>query len=144
MLARAVVSAVLTAYVQAVSLSVPEVFDSYRYWVVGSLAGRDFGVALTVLPVIAAAVVAAHLTAGGLNALALGEEAALSTGANTAAVRATALVASTVLAAAAAAADLAVQRFPAADGLPVGIVTMALGGVYLGCLLIRQRRRGVL
>ncbi|MFV2198966.1 FecCD family ABC transporter permease [Nocardiopsis sp. LOL_012] len=43
-----------------------------------------------------------------------------------------------------AAADLAVQRFPAADGLPVGIVTMALGGVYLGCLLIREWRRGVL
>ncbi|MFV2198965.1 FecCD family ABC transporter permease [Nocardiopsis sp. LOL_012] len=103
-LAGAVVSAVLTAYVQAVSLSMPEVFDSYRYWVVGSLAGRDFGVALTVLPVIAAAVVAAHFAAGGLNALALGEEAALSTGVNTAAVRATALVAATAAAAAATAA----------------------------------------
>ncbi|WP_116247087.1 iron ABC transporter permease [Nocardiopsis sp. FIRDI 009] len=103
-LAGAVVSAVLTAYVQAVSLSMPEVFDTYRYWVVGSLAGRDLDVALAVLPVIAAATVVALLSSGGLNVLALGEEAAVSTGANTAVVRAGALVAATVLAAAATAA----------------------------------------
>ncbi len=103
-LAGAVVSAVLNAYVQAVSLSMPEVFDTYRYWVVGSLAGRDLDVAVTVLPVVAAATVAALLATGGLNALALGEEAAVSTGANTVLVRACALVAATVLAAAATAA----------------------------------------
>ncbi|MEV2277225.1 iron ABC transporter permease [Nocardiopsis sp. NPDC049922] len=103
-LAGAVVSAVLTAYVQAVALRMPEVFDTYRYWVVGSLAGRDLDVSLTVLPAIAAATVVALLAAGGLNALALGEEAAVSTGANTAAVRAAALLAATVLAAAATAA----------------------------------------
>ncbi len=41
-------------------------------------------------------------------------------------------------------ADLAVQHFPFADGLPVGIATLAVGGVYLGFLLVREWRRGVL
>lgn len=42
------------------------------------------------------------------------------------------------------AADLAVQQSPVGDGLPVGVFTMALGGVYLGYLLIREWRKGAL
>ncbi|MFL1377007.1 MULTISPECIES: FecCD family ABC transporter permease [unclassified Nocardiopsis] len=42
------------------------------------------------------------------------------------------------------AADLGVQQSPIGDGLPVGLFTMALGGVYLGHLLIREWRKGVL
>ena len=42
------------------------------------------------------------------------------------------------------AADLAVQHVPVGEGLPVGIFTMALGGVYLGYLLVREWRRGAL
>ncbi|MFD3686236.1 FecCD family ABC transporter permease [Nocardiopsis sp. NPDC058631] len=42
------------------------------------------------------------------------------------------------------AADLAVQQSPVGDGLPVGIFTMGLGGVYLGYLLVREWRKGVL
>ncbi|MGW1104587.1 FecCD family ABC transporter permease [Streptomyces sp. NPDC002540] len=41
-------------------------------------------------------------------------------------------------------ADLCAQQLPLFDSLPVGIYTMAVGGVYLGCLLIREWRRGVL
>ncbi|WP_017577438.1 FecCD family ABC transporter permease [Nocardiopsis kunsanensis] len=41
-------------------------------------------------------------------------------------------------------ADLVVQRVPLGEGLPVGIVTMALGGIYLGHLLIREWRKGTL
>lgn len=41
-------------------------------------------------------------------------------------------------------ADLSVQQVPMADGLPVGIVTMAVGGGYLGFLLVREWRRGAL
>ncbi|MEY9212407.1 iron chelate uptake ABC transporter family permease subunit [Thermobifida halotolerans] len=41
-------------------------------------------------------------------------------------------------------ADLAVQQVPLGEGLPVGIVTLAVGGVYLGFLLVREWRRGVL
>src|SRR5699024_6221564 len=39
-LAGAAVSAVLLAYIQAIALIQPEVFDRYRMWAVGSLAGR--------------------------------------------------------------------------------------------------------
>lgn len=41
-------------------------------------------------------------------------------------------------------ADLVVQQVPLGEGLPVGIVTMALGGIYLGHLLIREWRKGTL
>ncbi|MER8088594.1 FecCD family ABC transporter permease [Streptomyces sp. NPDC087532] len=41
-------------------------------------------------------------------------------------------------------ADLCAQQLPLFDSLPVGIYTMAVGGVYLGHLLIREWRRGVL
>ncbi|MFE6666383.1 FecCD family ABC transporter permease [Streptomyces sp. NPDC057697] len=41
-------------------------------------------------------------------------------------------------------ADLCAQQLPLFDNLPVGIYTMAIGGVYLGCLLVREWRRGAL
>ncbi|WP_411123027.1 FecCD family ABC transporter permease [Streptomyces sp. x-19] len=41
-------------------------------------------------------------------------------------------------------ADLAAQNAPLFDKLPVGIWTMALGGAYLGYLLLREWRRGAL
>lgn len=41
-------------------------------------------------------------------------------------------------------ADLAAQHSPIGERLPVGIFTMAIGGVYLGHLLIREWRKGVL
>ncbi|MFF9349165.1 FecCD family ABC transporter permease [Streptomyces sp. NPDC014734] len=41
-------------------------------------------------------------------------------------------------------ADLCSQQLPLFDNLPVGIYTMAIGGVYLGWLLVREWRRGAL
>ncbi|OKJ44888.1 FecCD family ABC transporter permease [Streptomyces sp. CB01580] len=41
-------------------------------------------------------------------------------------------------------ADLCAQQLPLFDSLPVGIYTMAIGGLYLGRLLVREWRRGVL
>lgn len=38
--------------------------------------------------------------------------------------------------------DLVVQQSPWADGLPVGVLTAGVGGVYLGFLLIREWRGG--
>lgn len=124
-LAGAVVSAVLTAYVRAVTLSLPETFDSYRHWVVGSLAGRGYEVILAVLPVIGVGVVLAFLVCGGLNALALGEEAAVATGANTLWTRSAGLVAGAMLAAGATAAAGPI----AFVGLAVPHVVRALVGV---------------
>ncbi|MFF8958259.1 FecCD family ABC transporter permease [Streptomyces sp. NPDC014894] len=42
------------------------------------------------------------------------------------------------------AADLCAQQLPLFEDLPVGIYTMAIGGAYLGHLLIRERRKGAL
>lgn len=123
-LAGAVVSAVLTAYVQAVALSMPEVFDHYRYWVVGSLAGRGFDVVAAVLPFVGLGVLLALLLAGGMNALALGEETATSLGANPTLVRSGGLVAATLLAAGATAAAGPI----AFVGLAVPHVVRALAG----------------
>lgn len=39
------------------------------------------------------------------------------------------------------AADLAAQQLPLFDDLPVGLYTMAVGGAYLGYLLVREWRR---
>ncbi|PRY02312.1 FecCD family ABC transporter permease [Allonocardiopsis opalescens] len=103
-LTGAVVSAVLSAYIQAVTLSLPESFDSYRYWVVGSLAGRDFGVLWSMLPFTLAGCLLAVLLAPALNALALGDEAAVSVGVNVPLVRGGGLIAATLLSAAATAA----------------------------------------
>ena len=125
LLAGAVVSAVLTAYVQAVALSMPDVFDSYRYWVVGSLAGRGMDVVLAVLPVVGLGLVLALFVMGSLNALALGDEAAVATGANVTATRAGGLVAGVLLASGATAAAGPI----AFVGLAVPHVVRSLVGV---------------
>ncbi|MFC9425580.1 FecCD family ABC transporter permease [Streptomyces sp. NPDC056987] len=41
-------------------------------------------------------------------------------------------------------ADLCAQQLPLFENLPVGIYTLAVGGAYLGYLLIREWRKGVL
>ncbi|WP_439673598.1 FecCD family ABC transporter permease [Embleya sp. MST-111070] len=103
-LAGAVLSAVLGAYIQAVALSKPKVFDSYRYWVVGALGGRGWDVFWSVLPLAGLGLVAALLLGPGLNALALGDESATALGTNPAVLRAAGLAAATVASAAATAA----------------------------------------
>ncbi|MFI6295018.1 FecCD family ABC transporter permease [Nonomuraea sp. NPDC050790] len=124
-LAGAVVSAVLTAYVQAVTLSNPKVFDSYRYWVVGALGGRDFPVLTSVLPLAAAGLVLALVSAPGLNALALGEESAAALGASPALTRSGGMLAAVLLSTAATAAVGPI----AFVGLAVPHVVRALAGV---------------
>ncbi|GAA1453361.1 iron ABC transporter permease [Nesterenkonia lacusekhoensis] len=103
-LAGAVVSAVLGAYVQAMILARPEVFDSYRHWVVGSLAGARFETLWAVLPALLLGLLLALASVGGLNALALGEDLAAGLGVKVRRLRLMALAAATLLAAAATAA----------------------------------------
>lgn len=103
-LAGAVLSAVLTAFIQAVTLSMPTVFDSYRYWVVGALGGRDFDVFTSVLPFATVGFVLALLLGPGLNALALGNDSATALGSNPAVTRTGGLLAATLLSASATAA----------------------------------------
>lgn len=98
-LAGAVVSAVLTAYVQVVTLRKPEVFESYRHWVVGSLAGSRTDALLQVLPVTLVGLVVVLGSAGALNALALGDLTAAGLGAHPGRTRAVGLVAASLLSA---------------------------------------------
>ena len=104
LLTGAVVSAVLSAYIQAMILTRPAVFDSFRFWVIGSLGGRDSSVALAILPALVFGLVLALVLAPGLNTLALGEDVAASLGTPVALVRAGGILAAAVLAAAATAA----------------------------------------
>jgi iron complex transport system permease protein len=103
-LAGVVVSSVLAAYIQAVSLSLPTVFDAYRFWVIGSLAGRDPRLILDILPFIAVGLLLALALSGSLNALALGDDTARALGAHVGRTRILGAVATTLLCAAATAA----------------------------------------
>lgn len=103
-LAGAAISAVLMALVQAIALSRPEVFSSYRFWVIGSLAGRPEDTVGRVLPFVLAGLVLAAVLPRGLNALALGDEAATSLGLHAGRTRAIGAASATVLAAASVAA----------------------------------------
>ncbi|BDZ51076.1 iron ABC transporter permease [Frondihabitans sucicola] len=80
-LAGAVITAILSAYIQAVTLTHPDAFESYRFWVLGSLAGRDPALIGQVLPYLIAGFVLALFLPGSLNALALGDDTATALGA---------------------------------------------------------------
>ncbi|RKR73773.1 FecCD family ABC transporter permease [Frondihabitans australicus] len=80
-LAGAVITAVVGAYIQAVSLSYPQVFDDYRFWVVGSLAGRDASLVGQVLPYLVLGFALSAILPSSLNALALGDDTATALGA---------------------------------------------------------------
>ncbi|MFC7375875.1 MULTISPECIES: FecCD family ABC transporter permease [unclassified Brachybacterium] len=103
-LAGAVISAVLYAYIQAMILTRPAVFDSYRYWVVGSLAGASYDTLAAVAPTLVIGLALAIVVVPGLNTLALGDDVATALGTPVSLLRAGALLAATLLAAAATAA----------------------------------------
>ncbi|RII09341.1 Ferric enterobactin transport system permease protein FepD [Streptomyces sp. YIM 130001] len=124
-LAGAVLTAVLTAFVQAVTLTKPQVFDSYRYWVVGAFGGRDYSAFWPVLPFAIVGLLVAVVLAPSLNSLALGDESATSLGTDPAVVRGTGLLTATVLSAAATAAVGPI----AFVGLAVPHIVRAIGGV---------------
>lgn len=103
-LAGSAVGAVLLALVQAITLADTDVFTTYRFWVIGSLAGRPDGTVGLVLPYVVAGLVLALLLARPLNALALGDETATALGLSAGRTRLLAGAAATVLAAASVAA----------------------------------------
>lgn len=103
-LAGTAVSFALYAFVRGVTLLKPEVFDQYRYWSVGALAGHDNALTAQIAPFIVVGLVLALLLARPLNALALGEEAGRALGANLGRTRLAGAVAVTLLCGAATAA----------------------------------------
>jgi iron complex transport system permease protein len=79
-LAGAALSALLGALTSAVLLLDVQTLDRFRFWVVGSLAGRDADVVAQAAPFLAAGLVLALLSARSLNTLALGDDVARSLG----------------------------------------------------------------
>jgi iron complex transport system permease protein len=103
-LAGAALSALLYALVRAVLVSDQQTLDSFRFWVVGALAGRGADIAWQVLPFIAIGLVLAIANAPALNLLGLGEDVARALGQGIWPARVVGLAAITLLCGAATAA----------------------------------------
>ncbi|MEN5396780.1 iron chelate uptake ABC transporter family permease subunit [Achromobacter xylosoxidans] len=103
-LAGAAVNAVLFAYVQAVALLRDDLFDAYRFWAVGSLAGHSLDTVLRAAPYIGVGLLLAAALARPLNLLALGRALAHALGLRAGVTRVLGLLCVAVLAAAATAA----------------------------------------
>ena len=103
-LAGAAVTAALLSVVRGISLLEPRIFDTLRFWVVGSLGGRPLGVAWQIAPFVAVGVLLAAVLARGLNTLALGDDLARALGARPGLVRAGGALAVVLLSGAATAA----------------------------------------
>ncbi len=80
-LAGVAVQFALSAFIYSVIVLDPHAFDKFRFWQVGSLAGRSMDIALKVAPFLLLGVVLALGLARSLNALALGDEAGRALGA---------------------------------------------------------------
>ncbi|WP_404827868.1 FecCD family ABC transporter permease [Conexibacter stalactiti] len=103
-LAGTAVTFALLAAVQGIALGDPQTFSQYRFWAVGSLAGRDAAIVEQVAPFIVAGLLLALLLARPLNALALGDELGRALGSRPGRTRAAGALAVTLLCGAATAA----------------------------------------
>ncbi|RBO90966.1 FecCD family ABC transporter permease [Pseudochrobactrum asaccharolyticum] len=103
-LAGVALSAVLGGIGSLITLLDPQTFNAMRFWSIGSIAGRDMGVVVTVAPFIGIGLVIALIAARSLNAVALGDDLAHSLGANILRARILTLIAVTLLAGAGTAA----------------------------------------
>ena len=103
-LAGAGVAFFLSAMTNAVVLLDQTSLDGYRFWVVGSVAGRGLDVLWQVLPFLVLGVLIALASTPGLNVMSLGEDVARSLGTNIALTRTVGILAITLLTGAATAA----------------------------------------
>lgn len=103
-LAGVATTALLSSLTSAVVLADRGTLDAYRFWVVGSLAGRDADLARQVAPFVVSGLVLALLAARALDAMALGDDAAAALGLRVGPVRAAASAAVVLLAGSATAA----------------------------------------
>nr|WP_205709700.1 iron chelate uptake ABC transporter family permease subunit [Kineococcus siccus] len=103
-LAGTAVSAALVAFTTAQILLDARIFDRFRFWQTGSLAGQDLGVVEQVAPFLVVGTVLGLSQARALNALALGEDSGRALGASIARTRVLTALAVTLLCGAATAA----------------------------------------
>ncbi|XVV08461.1 FecCD family ABC transporter permease [Actinoplanes sp. CA-131856] len=103
-LAGMAISALLASFTQSLLLSDDASLNVFRFWVVGSLSGRDADVAVQVLPFIVLGLLLAFANAPALNALGLGEDVARALGQRVMTARIVGVTAIVLLAGAATAA----------------------------------------
>ena len=96
---------------------------------------RTLAIVLSVIAAAGAVTAAGPISFVALTAPQIARRATRSPGAN---LVASALTGALIL----VVADLAVQQLAWADGLPVGVLTAGVGGIYLGYLLIREWKKG--
>jgi iron complex transport system permease protein len=102
-LAGAAITALLTALTSAVLVLDVQTLDEFRFWVAGSIAGRDLTLLAGALPFMAAGMLLALGSGRALNAQALGEDVARSLGQRVGRARAAAAAGSVLLSGAAVA-----------------------------------------
>jgi ABC-type Fe3+-siderophore transport system permease subunit len=103
-LAGAALSALMYALVRTLLVGDTQTLDSFRFWVVGALAGRSSEIAWQVAPFIAAGLLLALVNSPALNLLGLGEDVARGLGQRIWLARLVGLAAITLLCGAATAA----------------------------------------
>lgn len=103
-LAGAAINALLIGLIYAILILSQDIFDAYRFWIVGSLSAANAAPIADMLPFIVAGTVLAFLLGPSLNALALGDDTARALGARLGLVRFGALGAVTLMSGAAVAA----------------------------------------
>jgi iron complex transport system permease protein len=91
------VSALLAAITTILVLLDAETLDEYRFWAVGSVAGRDLGLLLAAAPLLALGALLAIATTRSLDLLALGEDVATGLGQRVAAGRLAVVASATLL-----------------------------------------------
>ncbi|GHE98995.1 iron ABC transporter permease [Amycolatopsis deserti] len=79
-LAGAAVSALLHGLVSAIILGDERGMETYRFWRIGSIAGRDFAITGQIAPFLVLGLLLALVNTPGLNTLALGEDVATALG----------------------------------------------------------------
>ncbi|MEU1618377.1 iron ABC transporter permease [Streptomyces sp. NPDC005722] len=103
-LAGAAMNAFLASVVSGIVTTDAHALDEFRFWQVGSISGRGSDVIGQIWPFVAAGLLLVALMARGLDALALGDDAAKGLGHNVALLRVLGAVGATVLTGAAVAA----------------------------------------
>lgn len=96
-LSGAIMSVVLSSLVSAIMLPRSQVMNTFRFWQVGSVSGANWESILSILPFLIIGVLLAFGIAFSLNALALGEEMAITLGVKTQKVRLLGGIASVLL-----------------------------------------------
>lgn len=140
--AGAAVSALLTSVTSAVVLLDAETLDAYRFWAVGSLAGRDPATAAVTWPFVAVGLLLALLNARSLDLLALGDDVATSMGLSVRRARLVGVLAITLLTAAGVAACGPIAFVGLLAGhlaralLGSGWLTTVVAGTLLGAVFV--------